>query len=164
MLDQLSPHPSLVDLAAISQQSYSEVPNTRSVGTYTPINQAFDTNFWSHGTGFTSHAYFSNTENTLVVSFAGTVPGIDLLTDAQLAVVGRSNQDNLALNFASTTIDQLNSQGIRDFNVVYTGHSLGGYLSQVAATQNSNASVVVFNSPGTGGLLWSGPINLHLCS
>lgn len=115
-------------LIQISSDSYSTNANTDTINGYVPVNFDSDTNFWYGGTGFTAHAYYSTSDNTLVVAFAGTGDGLDILTDAQLAISGSSNQDNFALNFASNSIDQLNSEGIHGFDIVYTGHSLGGFL------------------------------------
>ncbi len=109
-------------LARLSRESYATTVSNISIDGYRTVNYKSDLNFWGNGTGFTAHSYFSDTDNTLVISFAGTGDRLDALTDLQLATVGRSNQDNLALNFASQTINQLNSQGINDFNIVYTGH------------------------------------------
>ena len=146
-------------LAEISQAAYSTTANSQSINGYSPIAQDFDLNFWSNGTGFTTHAYYSSDDNTLVVAFAGTTSGLDYLTDAQLAAVGQSNQDNLALNFTSSAVNLLAAQGINGYNIVYTGHSLGGYLAQVAGIQNSGASIVVFNSPGVGGIFGDATLN-----
>lgn len=46
----------------------------------------------------------------------------------------------------------LAARGITGTNLVFTGHSLGGNISQIAVGSYPNASAVVFNSPGLGGL------------
>lgn len=125
-------------LAEIAQNSYSETPNSQSINGYIPFTHGFDLDFWEGGTGFTAHAYYSPAVNTMVLSFAGTSPGLDFLTDAQLALTGESNQDSLVFSFASDASNELQQQyGISDAEIIYTGHSLGDtwLKSQVAVTQ-----------------------------
>lgn len=90
-----------------------------------------------------------------MVAYAGTNDSIDLRTDFQLAVNGASNQDYRALQFAREAEDKLLSMGVADYKIVYSGHSLGGYLAQIAAILNDNAKAVVFNSPGIWGCVGS---------
>lgn len=126
----------------ISDAAYSSALADRPLGTYEPINFYQDTGFWKSGTGFRAHAYYSEKENTLVVAYAGTDDILDFMTDAQLAVKGASSQDIQAAQFARDAKRKLQSMGVADFKVAYTGHSLGGFFAQIVATQDNNANAV----------------------
>ena len=89
------------------------------------------------GTGFTGHSFYSEKDNRLVIAFAGTDPTDldDLVTDAQLWNFGATQQDLQAINFAVESMKMLSADGRAgsDLEIVITGHSLGGFLSQVVS-------------------------------
>ncbi|MCR9239118.1 MAG: hypothetical protein NXI17_20820 [Alphaproteobacteria bacterium] len=152
----------VTDLLKIADNAYDPFLSNEFVGNYEQITFDQDSNFWMGGTGFRAKAYYSSENNTLVLAYAGTNDKLDLMTDVQLAVKGTSNQDVQASQFAQETKSKLRSMGVADFNVVYTGHSLGGFLAQIVATQDDNAKAVVFNSPGIGGALGRGLENPNI--
>ncbi len=147
--------------AQISLQTYDDTTSSLDVeganGTYEQIGYELD------GTaGFQARAFFNTAANELVIGFAGT-EGLsdfdaadllpDLATDFFLAISGATPQIALAEAFIDAAKIAATDQGFSNFSTTYTGHSLGGFLAQVASTDKDEGEVVVFNSPGVGGFL-----------
>jgi hypothetical protein len=102
---------------------------------------------------FGGQAYYSEEDNRLVVSFAGSTDWGDLVADVDpsgsVAFGGEwTSQIVSAQEFVQTSLENL-PEGAQ---VVFTGHSLGGFHAQVHAQNNSNTAAIVFNAPGVGGL------------
>ena len=119
---------------------------------------------YDDSTGFGAQAYYSPTEATLVIAYAGTdaMSLADLQTDRQMTFNGGETQQNpLAVSFAEQAIATQRMIAINEGiamspvdapQVVYTGHSLGGFLAQVVALYHDlDATAVAFNSPGVMG-------------
>jgi len=145
-------------LARLALDSYRET-TSNGEATYLPFNipnQSHDSFDVSFPSGFTAHAYYSAVDTTLVIGYAGTdsFQGGDLAADIALADDGHHQQFDQALAFANTAINTAVSLGTVVSNIIYTGHSLGGYLAQFAITNIDNllSSAVVFNAPGMGGI------------
>lgn len=163
-------NPALLDiLAQISDLAYEQTTSPTSLGEYQElqleINNELVVPTIDHPTGFQGRAYFNDTTNELVIAFTGT-EGLtpdnmsaeeflpDVITDLALAASGASPQDAVAVAF----IQQAYSAALQlapfgNFDIVYTGHSLGGFHAQTASATGPVGEVVVFNSPGTGGFL-----------
>lgn len=150
----------LAELLAIAKNSYRILPENRVFGSYKIVDTTMASELGYTGTGFLAHSYYSSQTNTLVVAFAGTDPlSIDLWTDAELALVGSSNQDKFAVEYASRLVDRFSDHpNGASMKIVFTGHSLGGYLAQVAALRHPNARVVALNSPGLRGVFGGGEV------
>lgn len=113
--------------------------------------------------GFGGQAYFSESDNRLVIAFEGSdglpVPVQDWIhTNIPMALGFTSDQSASAMNFALEAIREHATDGTE---VVFSGHSLGGYLAQVALLWTAgrpeldglaSAQAVVLNAPGWGGL------------
>ncbi|AUQ66366.1 DUF2974 domain-containing protein [Phaeobacter inhibens] len=104
-------------------------------------------------TGFTGNAFYNSSSNTLVVGFGGTNDGSDLRADADFTFTSDTDQFNDAVTFTNDVLG--NSSLGSNPNVVFVGHSLGGFLAQRAALEYQNSNALVFNSPGIGGF-WGG--------
>lgn len=152
---------SINTLANLSERAYLESNDTEGyiVGsnTYTEVHFDHDASFWQiSDTGFTAHAYYSEADNTLVIAYAGTDPisPSDFRADWGLATSGDSTQLQQAYSFAVESIAQMaiNYPTVSNYDIVFTGHSLGGFLAQEVATgAYPSSEVVVFNAPGVGG-------------
>jgi len=117
--------------------------------------------------GFGGQAYFSEADNRLVIAFEGSDDSLWqdwLFTNAAMALGYVSDQNAVATRFAKQAIDEfarIDAVTGKKTEVVFAGHSLGGYLTQVAILSTHEylsdaghdaAQAVVFNSPGYGGL------------
>ncbi len=72
----------------------------------------------------------------------------DMISNLTLAVAGIAPQVIQARQF----IDQAQAAGSYS-SITFLGHSLGGFLAQVATSNETEGEVVVFNAPGAGGFL-----------
>ncbi|MGH1454558.1 MAG: M10 family metallopeptidase C-terminal domain-containing protein [Paracoccaceae bacterium] len=169
-------NPALLDiLAQISDLAYEQTTSPTSLGEYQElqleINNELVVPTIDHPTGFQGRAFFNETTNELVIAFTGT-EGLtpdnmsaeeflpDVITDLALTVTGNSLQGAAAVAFIQQAYNAaLLRAPFGNFEIVYTGHSLGGFHAQtasaVAAAINPalEGEVVVFNSPGAGGFL-----------
>ncbi|MEP3786037.1 MAG: Mbeg1-like protein [Paracoccaceae bacterium] len=136
----------ILDLGLIAQDAYS-MESGSSYNGYSHLSQSTSVNIDS---GFTANSYYNSENNTLVIAFAGTDPTQfgDLAADLMLAQNVAPSQAVEALNYAQAQIGAFDSQGITEFDVVFTGHSLGGYLAQHVQLNMQSGSAVVYNSPG----------------
>ena len=144
----------LLGLSTIASNSYNteigfDIPN------YTFVEGSLvNGSLFGGGFGFTAHTYFNWSTNSLVISYAGTDPTSfgDITADMNLLAGMTPGQALTAINYANSQIEAFQNQGFEGFDVVYTGHSLGGYLAQYAHLSIGGGSAIVFNSPGTNGL------------
>ena len=145
--------PRVKDYALISQAVYTfgSVPN------YTdncPID-GMECSKDIPGTSFQAQVYFSKTSKTLVIAFRGTEFGLSVssLKDCQADLDnffnGMPEQYEQAVTFANQVIDKAKPFG---YEIVLTGHSLGGGLASYAAL-SCGKQAVVFNAAGLGGAL-----------
>ncbi|MBL4768197.1 MAG: hypothetical protein JKY94_10855, partial [Rhodobacteraceae bacterium] len=95
-------------------------PNTD----YTLLSQTYDA-----ATSFGGQAYYSATDNRLVISFQGTAGGADLaLTDLYVGLTGSfTNQSAISRTFTQQVLQSFTGS---DAEIVFVGHSLGGFLAQ----------------------------------
>ncbi|MCA3234818.1 MAG: hypothetical protein INH06_21315, partial [Cupriavidus sp.] len=103
-------------------------------------------------TSFGGQAYYSAAANRLVIAYQGSQQVSDfVVADYMLATNGfLTDQGFSAKNFATASIGAV-PEGTE---IVFVGHSLGGFHAQMQAWQRGgNTSAVVFNSPGIGGIL-----------
>ncbi|MFN7598015.1 MAG: hypothetical protein ACK5PT_14960, partial [Cereibacter sp.] len=103
-------------------------------------------------TSFGGQAYYSAAANRLVIAYQGSQQVSDFaVADYMLATNGfLTDQSFPAKNFATEAIGTV-PEGTE---IVFVGHSLGGFHAQMQAWQRGgNTSAVVFNSPGIGGIL-----------
>lgn len=150
--------------ANISAAAYDPLAGTPNVpgssGQYVQIFRSID----QVSNGFQARAFFNTSENELVIGFAGTegfrnrdfaefLP--DLAAGLLLAVSGApGSQLDTGIYFIDQAIDEAERLGYSNFDVTYTGHSLGGFLAQAVSAESPDApegEVVAFNAPGAGG-------------
>ncbi|GIT93325.1 hypothetical protein JANAI62_37680 [Jannaschia pagri] len=141
----------MTDLLGLSQLSidvYEEVNRASSPG-YTEVTGAFDVD---SDTGFQANAYYNSSTNTLVIAYAGTDWSLtnweDIGDDAVLALGGLPEQAPQAISYAEQIIQDFEDPNNPDLKIVFSGHSLGGYLAQHTHLTLGRGSAVVFNSPG----------------
>ena len=145
--------PTPLQSARMARDAYLEQPLATAVGDYRPFLEEFDVE--SGGTGFTAHAFWSPETDSLVIAFAGTDPSPpyeDLITDLQLALTGRSNQTQQALDFANRAIAEASQWADGEMQVTVTGDSLGGWLALQVADRDPSVHAVAFNAPGFRGI------------
>ena len=143
---------SIVDLGNLAGLAYS---NGEVVGAGFRVPTGFtlvasNTNVL---TGFNGAAFYNSTSNTLVVAIAGTNPinPVDHAQNIQIMLGGVPPQVGDAFRLTEEALSSLKASGISP-KIAFTGHSLGGYVSQIAVGGYPGAHAVVFNSPGLGGL------------
>lgn len=145
---------SLLDLVRLSDIAYEQVPNDYLPGfqNVTALTNPF--------TGFAAVAQYNGDTKTLVIGFAGTsrngpAPWAtdDIRANIPLSLGFVPSQAETGVSFADSAIRQAKEvQGLDVQKIVYTGHSLGGYIAQHVQIVNQKGSAVVFNSPGYGGI------------
>ena len=104
--------------------------------------------------------YQCTTNSNVVLAIKGTSPGTnatDMLNDISLVLDGTLSIVNPALGQAAAYLPQITVQKAQDLIRTYkvnliTGHSLGGYLAEIIAT-NHNIRGIGFDAPGTNGPL-----------
>jgi hypothetical protein len=139
--------------ARLSSNAYDEAYDIGSVvsvsgsGSYKVIGAEYGTL-----TSFGGQAYYSAAANRLVIAYQGSQQLSDFaVADYMLLTNGFvTDQSFPAKNFATESIGAV-PEGTE---IVFVGHSLGGFHAQMQAWQRGgNTSAVVFNSPGVGGIL-----------
>ena len=118
-------------------------------------------NFVEGAVGFGGQVYFSESANRLVIAFEGTESLSDwTITNAAMAFGNATRQDPVAEDFAKRAIDSFARAATEEreaTEIVFVGHSLGGYLAKHALVHTTEyliakgrppAQAVVFNSPG----------------
>lgn len=88
--------------------------------------------------------------NDIVISFRGTDESMEWLDDSFIVFFSTHTERKNAKNYVKKIASKY-----ANCNIYITGHSLGGYLAQIAAgaliqAQKQPASVVYFNAPGIG--------------
>lgn len=147
-------------LADISSETYEEGDSSPSFpgtsGVYSEISNSLNLS----QNGFEGRAYFNTARNELVIAFTGTDGlddndlgsfALDVGADFALAVTGNTGQIQSARGFIDEAIAEANSLS-SNYSIVYTGHSLGGFLAQTASAGRPEGEVVAFNAPGAGGI------------
>jgi len=139
-------------LAELAEDAYN-TSGWNGSANFSPI---IGSNLNDTSTGLKANSYFDGSNNTLVIAFAGTdLPNInnpsleDFGDNANLATGRLPEQAPQAVAYANQQIANAQNQFNSNINVVYTGHSLGGFLAQHVHLENGNGSAIVFNSPGT---------------
>ncbi len=157
--------PDFQTLADLSSQAYDPSVSTGYTNittgvVYTPVTYVTDISLSDnlYATGFGAQSFYSAQDNTLVIAYAGTNgnfdsvdTGLDFWVDLQLAVTGSSVQNSQALSFANQQIAAARAQYGNDISILFTGHSLGGYLAQFVIQEIGEGTAVAFNAPGIGG-------------
>ncbi len=158
-------NPMLLDAyARIAEQTYDDLDQpSGDVGSYTEIHRRIDGPL-----GFQARAFFNSANNELVIAFTGTEGArsdnlsgseflADFITNFSLAVTGTGPQVPLAEAFIAQALiaAQLRVGPLGAFDTTYVGHSLGGFLAQVASASGNapEGEVIAFNAPGAGGFL-----------
>lgn len=150
------------ECALLANDVYNAQRESHRVGQWIRVRSMAGVRMQPHGptgmlktvsTGFYG-AYYRNPENEIVVAFRGTEPTDleDLGADAciGLKVVPRRQADDARSFFDS--VRQANPES----RIVLTGHSLGGFLAKVVASQ-TGATAITFNAPGISGMAGIGP-------
>lgn len=158
-------NPALLDiLAQISDLAYEQTTSPTSLGEYQElqleINNELVVPTIDHPTGFQGRAYFNSSTNELVIAFTGT-EGLtpdnmsaeeflpDVITDLAL---GASPQDAVAVAFIQQAYSAaLLRPPLGNFNIVYTGHSLGGFHAQTASATGPVGEVAYSIPPAQAG-------------
>jgi pimeloyl-ACP methyl ester carboxylesterase len=97
------------------------------------------------GWNFFSKAYRNNGHTAVIIAFQGTESLYDIISqDLDLAKGLMPSYYNLVLKFVDYVIDNFH---INKSIISFTGHSLGGFLAQLA-TATYNVPSIVFESPG----------------
>ena len=99
-----------------------------------------------------------NGQAEIIIANRGTCQPADLLQDAVIAIGQDPQSDQSALNYYNAVVgwasNNLGSLGASSFNVVETGHSLGGQEADfVMAAENSTTAApetITFDAPGIG--------------
>lgn len=129
------------DMAALSNAAYngSTPDGYQQVGTYN-----------NPGTGYQGTAYKNNQTGQVTIASAGTNDWNDFRSNAQIVAGQRPEQANDLQNFTN----QMHQQN-PNANINYTGHSLGGAVSNIQAAQ-TGANSQTFGAPGTGQIAQGG--------
>lgn len=102
-------------------------------------------------TGFAARAYINTIDKNVVIAFKGTDKSFkDIVNDFKMWNRQVPNQFKDAEKFYFDTINKLGSH-VRNYDVIFTGHSLGGSLSQMMGAKYGNETVT-FNAFGTAGI------------
>lgn len=133
----------LIGLANVSIASYD--PVGVSIPDYVFIE---DSVLVDPETGFNAHTYYHPESNSLVFAFGGTKELADIDDDIVLANGGVPEQATQALDYIDTQKTKFAEKGNSGFNVIFTGHSLGGFVAQYVHLTLGEGQAVVYNSPG----------------
>lgn len=139
---------------ALANASYDE---TLQVGQTLQLNgaatgyQLMSQWYPTDSTSFGGQAYYSASDNRLVISFQGSSQvGDYVLTDFFVGAGGSfTNQYSNSQIFTSQALAVVAG---KNAEIVFVGHSLGGYLAQQNVLSDPSYNAVVFNAPGLGGL------------
>lgn len=137
-----------IDAALLAQASYNQSGLPVAPTGWSPLLSSTQM-----ASGFTGNAFVNG--ETLVIGFGGTDGLDDIITDIDLAV-GADPVDQVVegIAYAAGVIAALPTSGLVPLptNIVFVGHSLGGYIAQEVLQEYPDASAIVFNSPGVGGV------------
>ncbi len=145
----------LLRYANIANQAYDSV-DADGVGTgdFTPMREMERTDA-DNGEGFSAAAYFDDKTGTLVIAFGGTEGYVqDWQANINHHGTGlTSAQQRLVDQYVRQVREEARRRGYSVQRTVYTGHSLGGFLSQYALSKDTNtrSRAITFNSPGSYG-------------
>ena len=115
----------------------------------------------SPGVGLQASVYINEASRTAIVAFRGADEIVDFVSDAQLAALVQPLQSVATTAYVGSL--RYNGVSLFDqFDVTFTGHSLGGYLAQQAlnefyanpANRNAKVNATVFNSTGYPSAFW----------
>jgi len=110
---------------------------------------------WS--SGFFARLYGNPHWGESIIAYRGTVGAINLNANAHIAINEWGSYDDNAIAFLDeaqkwmAAATKENSQFYNQFPLL-TGHSLGGYLAQVAADYEWGLKAIIFDAPGIAGL------------
>jgi len=129
-------------------------PIYTTVGTYSPL-VAGTTPQTNSDTGFRAQSHFSSVDNTLVLTFTGTNdeedgPSNRYISGVSTPLGSQAEQIPEAILFAQTQIAIAQGLYGDDIQIVFNGHSLGGYLATVTHNTLDVGTATVFNAPGVG--------------
>lgn len=140
----------LEDCQIASKDSY-HFGSTPPTG-YNSIGQ-----FNNPNTGYQGVAYYNESTNTLIIASRGSEERETkqdwIANDGNMFLGNLPSQIDDAYSFAKNTIDKLAKQH-PDADIYFTGHSLGGSLSQMLGSLDDfdNSNTITFNAYGTGNL------------
>lgn len=119
---------------------------------YTIIDFTSDDGYFS--SDFQAMLFKNNSTSKYVIAFRGTSSTKDGMVDAAIAnIFGAHNyQENEAVAFIE---DMKKKYGISDSNLILTGHSLGGILSQTLGVK-LKIQAFAYNPLGTSSLIYGG--------
>ena len=142
----------LSNLAVVSylEDDITNIPLTQSVGTYLPTTPTPTINA---ETGFRAQAHYSVVDHTLVITYTGTDDDEDSTSNrfiSGLSAAAQAEQAPQALAFAQAQITAAQALYGNNIDIVFNGHSLGGYLATVTRHALNVGTATVFNAPGVG--------------
>jgi len=124
---------------AISKAAYNKLKEGDRVGNYTVVK------VYHQASGLDAYVLVNENTREAVLVFRGTEINstCDLIADFKLATNKVSAQLEDAVRIANTFVSNYRGHG---YDVLITGHSLGGYLANAAALY-TNVQAITFDSP-----------------
>lgn len=107
-------------------------------------------------------AYINEYTQEVVIAIPGTdaTKPETLFNDLQIVLKDTPHFEKIVDEFSQEVENNLRQRGQRHYNISYTGHSLGGFLAQLAALK-SKRQAVVFESPGVLDIVEKYPRRYH---
>lgn len=145
------------EFALMSQVAYLKPENDNNVPNWRELTRSSEAPLTSSDVreddqlGYFGMAFINNTRDIIVIAHRGTDSGSDLGDDYALGINQQvPEQYESARVFHQQVIERANlleglSQG--DYDLYFTGHSLGGALAEISAVNTGNPAVT-FDSPG----------------
>lgn len=146
---------SLANMSKLSYRSASVLSTASS-----EVDQDFkcvllqhEISYYGNEMGFAGQLWVNEQTDQAVISFRGTTiyDLSDIFADAAMVMGGSTYQGSMAQSFVSSCIDFLQTTYENTMHLTFTGHSLGGWLADLASKNFSgDHNAVVFNAPRTG--------------